>query len=125
MTYQNIETADIDFVRDSVDRFGQPIVQAITKWLLPGGTELVWDYPSRMRSDAKSTADILAVYVNAGILTKDEARATLNRPPLIQPEPPAGTAPINSSGNELAAADQQRQLAGTAQPLQITQGVEQ
>ncbi len=51
MTYQNIEDGDIDFVRDDVDRWARPIVEHISKWLLPGGTELVWDYDSRMRSD--------------------------------------------------------------------------
>lgn len=101
MTYQNVETGDIDFVRDSVDRYGRPITEAVSKWLLPAGTELVWDYASRMRSDAKSTADVITSYVVAGVLTKDEARATINRPPLPTPAaaPPSGSAEGQAGGD--------------------------
>lgn len=124
MTYQNIETADIDFVRDSVDRYGQPFTQAISKWLLPGGTELVWDYASRMRADSKATADVLTTYVASGILTVDEARASLNRPPLTPPQA-AGQEPdpavVQYTANPDAAARAQAQVASLA-PLQITSG---
>jgi HK97 family phage portal protein len=121
MTYQNIETADIDFVRDSVDRYGQPFTQAVSKWLLPGGTEVVWDYASRMRADSKATADVLAVYVNAGILTVDEARASLNRPPMATVAPAQAPAVEVSADEEETAAAQAR-LGSIAQPLQITSG---
>jgi len=89
MTYQNIESADIEFVRDSVDRYGSPLVEAFTKWLVPHGTIVVWDYAGRMRADQKTTAEVLSTYVAAGILTHDEARAMLNRPPLQVAAPPA------------------------------------
>lgn len=82
MTYQNVETGDIDFVRDGVDRWARPISSAFTKWLMPAGTEVAWDYTSRMRSDTKTQSEVLATFVGSGILTKDEARAALNRPPL-------------------------------------------
>lgn len=82
MTYQNVETGDIDFVRDSVDRWAGPLAASFTKWLMPGGTEVVFDYTSRMRSDTKTTAEVLTSLTTAGILTVNEARATLNRPPL-------------------------------------------
>lgn len=91
MTYQNIETADIEFVRDSVDRYGHPLVEAFSKWLMPNGTSVVWDYAGRMRADQKTTADVLTTYTGAGVLTKDEARAAIGRPPLPDepnPEPP-------------------------------------
>jgi HK97 family phage portal protein len=125
MTYQNIETADIDFVRDSVDRWGQPLTQALSKWLLPAGTELVWDYASRMRADSKSTQETLTAYVAAGILTVDEARAELNRPPL-EPEPTA-PAPVElTQVDETTAADggPTGPDANTQQPLQLTTGQE-
>ena len=99
MTYQNVETGDIDFVRDSVDRYGRPITESISKWLLPAGTEVVWDYASRMRSDAKSTAEVVISYVDAGLLTRDEGRAAINRPPL-----PAAATP--QAGATQAGADQ-------------------
>jgi len=82
MTYQSVETGDIDFVRDSVDRFARPITEAVSKWQLPAGTDVVWDYDSRMRADQKSVAEVLVAYTAAGILTIDEARARLGRGPL-------------------------------------------
>jgi HK97 family phage portal protein len=88
MTYQNVEMADIDFVRDSVDRYAQPLSQAFTKWLLPAGTSLAWDYADRMRADQSTTANVLTTYTGAGILTTDEARAAIGRPPLPEPETP-------------------------------------
>lgn len=91
MTYQNVESADIEFVRDSVDRYAGPLADAFTKWLMPRGTTVAWDYAGRMRADQSTTSTILSAYVAAGILTHDEARAMLGRPPLETddtPEPP-------------------------------------
>jgi HK97 family phage portal protein len=109
MTYQNVEMADIEFVRDSVDRYGRPLVEAFTKWLLPRDTSLAWNYAGRMRADQKTTADVLTTYTGAGILTKDEARAAIGRPPLPEestPEPPADTPPeppdVTTDGGDIA-----------------------
>jgi HK97 family phage portal protein len=82
MTYQNVETADIDFIRDSADRYGAPLAAAFTKYLVPAGNTVVFDYAGRMRADQSTTATVLTAYTGAGILTKDEARATIGRPPL-------------------------------------------
>ncbi len=90
MTYQNVETGDIDFVRDGVDRWARPITASFTKWLMPAGTEVTWDYTSRMRSDTKTQSEVLSTFVTSGILTKDEARAALNRPPLPDDSGDAG-----------------------------------
>ncbi len=92
MTYQNIETADIDFVRDSVDRYAAPMSAAFTKWLMPAGTTVAWDYASRMRADAVSTQTVVTGYKAAGIITVDEGRAWINRPPLEATTEP-GTTP--------------------------------
>lgn len=81
MTYQNVETADIDFIRDSADRYARPIVAAFTKWLMPAGTSVVFDYAQRMRADQSTTASVLSTYVAADILDVDEARAAIGRPP--------------------------------------------
>lgn len=83
MTYQNVETADIDFIRDSADRYGAPLAAAFTKWLMPRGTSVVFDYASRMRADQSTTATVLSTYTAAEILTTDEARAAIGRPPLV------------------------------------------
>jgi HK97 family phage portal protein len=82
MTYQNVETADIDFIRDGVDRYSAPIAAAYSKYLMPTGTQVRFDWTSRARTDATTTANTLTAYVAAGILTKDEARSVLGRPPL-------------------------------------------
>jgi len=36
-----------------------------------------------MRADQRTTADVLGVYVANGILTIDEARSMIGRPPLM------------------------------------------
>jgi HK97 family phage portal protein len=91
MTYQNVETADIDFIRDSADRFGQPLAQSFTKWLMPRGTSVVFDYADRMRADQRTTSDVLTKYTAAGILSTDEARATIGRPPAETIDQPNST----------------------------------
>jgi HK97 family phage portal protein len=93
-TYQNIETADIEFVRDSVDRYASPLAESFTKWLMPRGTTVAWDYAGRMRADAKTTAEVIGKLIDSGLLTPDEGRAMLGRPPLPEAEePPAEPEP--------------------------------
>jgi HK97 family phage portal protein len=82
MTYQNVEMADIEFVRDSVDRYGQPLSTTFSKWLMPARTSVAWDYAGRMRADQKTTADVLTTYTAANVLSVDEARAAIGRPPM-------------------------------------------
>lgn len=105
MTYQNVETADIDYVRDGVDRYSAPIAAAFSKLLMPTGTSVRFDWSSRQRADATTTANTLTAYVGAGILTKDEARSVLGRPPLPdEPAPPADPVLDNAPDTpELAA----------------------
>lgn len=91
MTYQNIESADIEFVRDSVDRYGEPLSQAFSKWLMPRGTDVAWNYAGRMRADAKTTADVVTTLLGSDVITQDEARAMLGRPPLEQSTEPGET----------------------------------
>jgi HK97 family phage portal protein len=89
MTYQNVETADIDFVRDSVSRYASPLAAAFSKWLVPRGTVVRFDYTGRMRADQRTTADVLTQLTGANILSLDEARAVLGRPPAaitLEPE---------------------------------------
>jgi hypothetical protein len=92
MTYQNVETADIDFIRDTVTRYASPLAAAFTKYMLVRGDSVRWDWSGRMRNDQKSVADVLTSLTSAGILTDDEARAVLGRPPLAVTTTP-GTTP--------------------------------
>jgi phage portal protein BeeE len=94
MTYQNIESADIEFVRDSVDRYAHPLTAAFSQWLMPNGTSVDWNYAARMRADQTTTQTVITGYTGAGILTKDEARAMLGRAPLPeQAAPPPSPEP--------------------------------
>lgn len=109
MTYQNIESADIEFVRDSVDRYAHPLTAAFTQWLMPLGTSVAWNYSGRMRADQTTTATVINGYVASGVLTRDEARAILGRAPLPEdpepaPEPPP--APESPEAPPIAEPDQ-------------------
>jgi len=94
MTYQNIESADIEFVRDSVDRYAGPLIASLSKWLMPRGTDVAWDYAGRMRADASTTADVLSTLLAAQVITVDEARTVIGRPPMGQ-SLDAGQTPAN------------------------------
>lgn len=110
MTYQNVEMADIEFVRDSVDRYGHPLSEAFTKWLMPRGTSVEWDYAGRMRADQKTTAEVLTTYTGAKVLTVDEARAAIGRPPLPEaeqpPPPPLPPDQVTESGADTPPEDE-------------------
>lgn len=101
MTYQNIESADIEFVRDSVDRYAHPLSEAFSKWLMPRGTTVAWDYAGRMRADATTSASVVSTLVGSKVLTVDEARAMLGRAPLDQSveetETPSGVPDLTPS----------------------------
>lgn len=92
MGYLNLEGADISLVRDYLVRWADPISAAASKWMLPHGTDARWDWASRMRADQESTARVLGDLVTAEIITSDEARAVLGRPPLMSTVQP-GTTP--------------------------------
>jgi HK97 family phage portal protein len=81
-TYQNVESADIAFVRDTVDRWAQPIAAAFGKQLLPAGNRLFFDWASRMRTDMKSQAEWATTMVGGPIMTVDEGRASVGMPPM-------------------------------------------
>ena len=87
MTYQNVESADIAFQRDTVNRWAQPIEASIGKWLLPPGWRARHDWEDRVRHDAQGRADWLETEINAGTMTLDEARQILNRPPIVAGQP--------------------------------------
>lgn len=81
MTYENVETADIAWIRDTVDRWAQPISRAVSKWLLPLGTEARWAWASRMRTDTKTQFETASLAVEKGLLERDEGRQLINYAP--------------------------------------------
>lgn len=87
MTYSNIEMEDIAFVRDTVNRWGQPLENAVTKWLLPAGQKAKLDWLGRLRTDSKTRAEVIKIERDAGVLEINEARRMLQRPPIDEPEP--------------------------------------
>jgi phage portal protein BeeE len=115
MTYQNIESADIEFVRDSVDRYGAPLAEAFTKWLMPRGTTVVWDYAGRMRADTKTTAEVVGSLVGSGLLTINEGRAMIGRAPL----PEAATAPVPDPVDPGATDPAAAQETGDLTPQEV------
>lgn len=97
MTYQNITEADIAWVRDTVDRWAQPIVHAFSKHLLPRGQVLKFDWGSRMRSSPGTAADYVTKLTGAGVVTIDEGRQELGFGPMPEsekPDPPGQVAGI-------------------------------
>lgn len=122
MTYQNVETADIDFTRDCVDRWGRPITDAVTKWLLQRGVDLEWDYDDRLRSDAQGKAKVTKTLIDAGVLEAGtEGRARYNLPP--RPErtapgaaPDAGAGAADAAGAAAAQTAQQQLPEGGIRP---------
>lgn len=93
MTYENVETADIAWVRDTVDRWAQPITRAITKQLLPRKVEARWAWASRMRTDSKTQFETAGGAVTSGLLTVDEGRQMINYPPAAM-SAGAGSTPV-------------------------------
>jgi phage portal protein BeeE len=120
MTYQNIESADIEFVRDSVDRYAEPLSRSFSDYLMPLGTSVAWQYAGRMRADQTTTATVINSYVASGVLTKDEARAMIGRPPLpesAEPEPPPEPEP-NSDPTPDQVSEAPGQVADAPESVQ-------
>lgn len=82
MTYQNVETADIAWRVDTLDRYGQPIAHAINKHLMPSGWRVRWQYAQVERADIRTQAEVTAALVAAGLLSVDEGRQRMQYPPM-------------------------------------------
>jgi HK97 family phage portal protein len=82
MTYQNVQSADVAFIRDVVTRWSDPINMSLTKWLLPAGTEARARWAARARTDMETQAKVAAALVAAGIWTVDEARQSIGYEPM-------------------------------------------
>lgn len=115
MTYSNIEMEDIAFVRDTVNRWAQPIEAAVTKWLLPAGQQAKHEWMDRLRTDSKTRAEVFETELRAGIRTVEEVRQIMNLPPLPKPEP-APVPPALEQGQEATGAPESDE-----QPTEVDQ----
>lgn len=88
MTYQNVQSADVAFIRDVATRWSDPMTYALSKWLMPAGVEVLPRWAARARTDLATQVATLAQAVAGGILTADEARQELGYPPMPAPTPP-------------------------------------
>ena len=107
MTYTNIESADIGFVRDTVDRWAKPFEGSVTKWAMPYGQTARFDWTGRMRTDSKTRAEVLGLEITAGITTVDEARRMLHKRPLTEAEKPATPAALLPFTGQQTPPDQE------------------
>jgi HK97 family phage portal protein len=82
MTYQTVETSDIGWVKDTVDRWAQPIEATISKQLLPNGTRAKFNWAGRLRTDQTTQAAVVTTLVGAGIWTVDEGRQAIGYEPM-------------------------------------------
>ena len=90
-TYQNVQSADVAFIRDEATRWSNPIVYALSKWVMPTGVQVIPRWSERAITDRATQVATLTEAKNAGIVTADEARQELGYPPLpppAHPEPP-------------------------------------
>lgn len=82
MTYQNVETADIAFRVDTLDRYAEPVAAAVSRYLLPHGTTARWQWAQIERTDMATQTDIATKLAGGALLSQDEARQRLGYPPL-------------------------------------------
>lgn len=81
-TYQNVQSADVAFVRDVGTRWSNPITYALSKWLMPGGVQVIPRWSERAVTDRATQVETLAQAKAAGLLTVDEARQELGYGPM-------------------------------------------
>lgn len=84
MTYQNVETADIGWIKDSVSRWAQPVESTVGKVLLPRGQRARFDWAGRLRTDQKTQVEVVTQYVAGGVWSVDEGRQAIGYPPAVQ-----------------------------------------
>lgn len=75
-------------------------IESALKAVLPPGQFAEFDYAGLLQGSPKDEIELLIAQVNAGILTKDEARAIRNLPPLPKepmPEPPEPGDPMDQN----------------------------
>ena len=81
MTYNNIETAAIDMLRDTLMGYISPIEDQLTA-LLPRGQSARFNLDAVLRPDTKTRYEAHALAIQTGFLTVDEVRDIEGLPPL-------------------------------------------
>lgn len=81
MTYNNIETATLDMLRDTLMGYLAPIEDMLT-WLLPRGQYARFNLDAVLRPDTKTRYEAHSIGIAAGFLTIDEVRSIEGLPPL-------------------------------------------
>lgn len=102
MTYSNVEQEAINLIKFSLGGHLARFESAYTL-ALPRGTQAKANLDAILRSDTLSRYQAHEIGVRAGFLTKDEARALEDRPPLTPAQiaaeaPPAAPAPAPPAG---------------------------
>jgi len=93
MTYQNLEQANTDFIRDTLAAYLNEIEEALTS-LIPRGQEVRFNLDALLRADKQTRYATYAVGINARFITANEARAAEGLAPL-----PEGDVPANDNGD--------------------------
>lgn len=95
LTYSNLEQVDTAFVRIGLMQYLIEIEDALSD-LLVRGQEAKFNLDGLLRPDAKTLAEIHAIYLSANVLSTDEVRAQKGwtGPAPVQPKPEPATAPV-------------------------------
>lgn len=79
-TYQNVESAGINFVRHTLLPWMRRIEDALSE-RMPAGQFVRFNSDELMRADLMTRVNAAAIQINAGMLNPNEARAIEGRPP--------------------------------------------
>lgn len=90
MTYNNLETASLDMLRDTLMGYISPIEDQLTA-LLPRGQSARFNLNAVLRPDTKTRYEAHALAIQTGFLTVDEVRDIEGLPPLATTPTPADT----------------------------------
>ena len=81
MTYSNVEQEWSQFADFTLDAYVQPMREALST-VIPRGHVVEFGWDSFRRSDTKTRMETYKTAIEAGIMTRDEARAREGLPPL-------------------------------------------
>jgi HK97 family phage portal protein len=89
LTYANVEERNLQLLTYTLAPWFVRVERALTA-LLPRPQFVKFNEKALLRTDAKTQSEVMATEISSGLLTVDEGRAKLDRPPLpeeSEPEP--------------------------------------
>lgn len=96
-----VEQRALAWVKFGLRPFISRLERRFSMHLLPRGQFCEFELDGLLRGDSKTQAEVMAIMISTGLLTVDEGRAILNRPPLPKAVPaPVATAPVEPEGEE-------------------------